>query len=80
MHAIDPLPRRALAAALAAVALLLAAIALPARLADVDLGPGGSTGATPATTVSGSPAAATSDPLGSPLQQLPASVRWPPAR
>jgi hypothetical protein len=78
MHATHLHPRRALAAALAALALLLAAIALPARLADGDLSLGGAGHASSVTTVSASPT--TADPLGSPLQQLPASVRWPPSR
>jgi hypothetical protein len=79
VHATHLHPRRALAA-LAALALALAAIAFLAAFAgsDVNLGGGDHGGAAPATTVSASPAP--SDPLGSPLNQLPASVRWPPSR
>jgi hypothetical protein len=80
MHATHLHPRRALAAALAALALMLAAIALPARLADGDLGLGGHSTASSAKAISGSTAASPGDPLGSPLRQLPASVRWPPPR
>lgn len=78
MHATHLHPRRALAA-LAALALTLAAIAFFAAFADSDLTFGGGDHGGPApATVSASPAQ--TDPLGSPLQQLPASVRWPPSR
>jgi hypothetical protein len=82
MHATHLHPRRALAAAMAVLALALATIALPARLDDGSLGLGGADQSAPsaAATVSGSPAAAANDPLPSPLAQLPTSVRWPPPR
>jgi hypothetical protein len=82
MHATHLHPRRALAAAMAVLALALTAIAFPARLGDAEWGLGrdDQTAASPTATVSGSPAAAANDPLPSPLAQLPTSVRWPPPR
>ena len=82
MHATHLHPCRALAAAMAVLALALASIVLPARLGDGDLGPGDGdqTALAPGATVSDSSAVAANDPLPSPLAQLPTSVRWPPPR
>jgi hypothetical protein len=80
VHATDLHPRRALAA-LAALALALAAIVLITAFAGSDLSIGGGDrgSAAPATTLTGS-SAAQGDPLASPWNELPPSVRWPPAR
>jgi hypothetical protein len=76
MHALDPRPRFALVAAIAALGLGAALALLPASLADVDLGFGGSSGTaasgavTPAPTHSLVRADWLRDPLASPLADL----------
>jgi hypothetical protein len=81
MHATHLHPRRPLAVALVLLALGVTAVTLPPRLADGDFGLGGQHGtAAPASSVSGAPARDVKDPLASPLVELPAPVRWPPAR